>query len=90
MLTVTKGAGLLGIDGFIVTVECHSTRSLPGFEIVGLPDAAVKESEQRVNTAILNTGISGGDIDVHINLAPADMKKEGSALDLAIAVSVLH
>ncbi|MBE6562231.1 MAG: ATP-binding protein [Ruminococcaceae bacterium] len=90
MLTVTKGAGLIGIDGFIVTVECHSTRGLPAFEIVGLPDTAVKESEQRVNTAILNTGISGGDIDVRINLAPADMRKEGSALDMAIAISVLQ
>lgn len=90
MLTVTKGAGLIGIDGFIVTVECHSTKGLPDFEIVGLPDAAVKESQQRVSTAILNTGIVGGDINISINLAPADMKKEGSALDLAIAVSVLQ
>ncbi len=90
MLTVTKGAGLIGIDGFIVTVECQSHKGLPNFEIVGLPDAAVKESQQRVNTAIFNTGIAGGDIDVRINLAPADMRKEGSALDLAIAVSVLQ
>ncbi len=90
MLSVTKGAGLLGIDGFIVTVECHSTKGLPGFEIVGLPDAAVKESQQRVLTAMLNTGVVQGDLNVRINLAPADMKKEGSALDLAIAVSVLQ
>lgn len=90
MLTVTKGAGLLGIDGFIVTVECHSTRGLPDFEIVGLPDAAVKESQQRVLTAMLNSGIAQGDLNVRINLAPADMKKEGSALDVAIAVSVLQ
>lgn len=90
MLTVTKGAGLLGIDGFIVTVECHSSKGLPNFEIVGLPDAAVKESQQRVLTAMLNTGIVQGDLNVRINLAPANMKKEGSALDLAIAVSVLQ
>lgn len=90
MLTTSYGAGLLGIDGFIVTVECHSTRALPGFEMVGLPDAAVKESKQRVETAIYNTGIAGSDLNIKINLAPADMKKEGSALDLAIAVAMLQ
>ena len=51
MLTTSYGAGLIGIDGFIVTVECHATKALPDFEIVGLPDAAVKESRQRVETA---------------------------------------
>lgn len=89
MLTTSYGAGIIGIDGFIVTVECQCTRALPSFEIVGLPDAAVKESEQRVQTAIVNTGIAGGDLSIKINLAPANMKKEGSALDLAIAVSIL-
>ncbi len=90
MLTTAYGAGLLGIDGFIVTVECNSTKSLPGFEMVGLPDTAVKESQQRVETAIYNTGITGSDLNIKINLAPADMKKEGSALDLAIAVAILQ
>ena len=89
MLTFAKGAGLMGIDGFIVTVECHSTKALPNFEIVGLPDAAVKESKQRVETAIFNTGIQSADMSYRINLAPADMRKEGSALDLAIAVAIL-
>ncbi|MBR0303581.1 MAG: YifB family Mg chelatase-like AAA ATPase [Clostridia bacterium] len=90
MLTTSYGAGLLGIDGFVVTVECNSTRALPAFEMVGLPDAAVKESWQRVETAMYNTGIYGGDLSIKINLAPADMKKEGSALDLAIAVAILQ
>ncbi|MBQ7670715.1 MAG: YifB family Mg chelatase-like AAA ATPase [Clostridia bacterium] len=90
MLTTSYGAGLLGIDGFIVTVECNSTRSLPGFEMVGLPDAAVKESQQRVETAMFNSGIAGSDLNIKINLAPADMKKEGSALDLAIAAAILQ
>ena len=90
MLTTSYGAGLIGIDGFIVTVECNSTRSLPGFEMVGLPDAAVKESQQRVETAMYNSGIAGSDLKIKINLAPADMKKEGSALDLAIAVAILQ
>ena len=89
MLTCAKGAGLMGIDGFIVTVECNCTKALPNFEIVGLPDAAVKESKQRVETAIMNTGITCADMSYRINLAPADMRKEGSALDLAIAVSIL-
>ena len=90
MLTTSYGAGLIGIDGFIVTVECNSTRSLPGFEMVGLPDAAVKESQQRVETAMYNSGVAGSDLNIKINLAPADMKKEGSALDLAIAVAILQ
>ena len=90
MLTTSYGAGLLGIDGFIVTVECHATRALPGFEMVGLPDAAVKEAWQRVETAMYNSGIAGSDLNIKINLAPADMKKEGSALDLAIAVAILQ
>ena len=90
MLTTSYGAGLIGIDGFIVTVECNSTKSLPGFEMVGLPDAAVKESQQRVETAMYNSGIKGFDLNIKINLAPADMKKEGSALDLAIAAAILQ
>ena len=90
MLTTSYGAGLIGIDGFIVTVECHATKALPDFEIVGLPDAAVKESRQRVETAMYNSGIAGADLAIKINLAPADTKKEGSALDLAIAVAILR
>ena len=90
LLTTSFGAGLIGIDGFIVTVECNSTRALPSFEMVGLPDAAVKESQQRVETAMYNSGIAGSDLNIKINLAPADMKKEGSALDLAIAVAILQ
>ena len=90
MLTTSYGAGLIGIDGFIVTVECHATKALPDFEIVGLPDAAVKESKQRVETAMYNSGISGADLSIKINLAPADTKKEGSALDLAIAIAILQ
>lgn len=90
MLTTTYGAGLIGIDGFVVTVECNCVRALPDFEMVGLPDAAVKESRQRVETAIRNTGVASSDLDIKINLAPANLKKEGSSLDLAIAVAVLQ
>lgn len=90
MLTTTYGAGLTGIDGFVVTVECNCTRGLPDFEMVGLPDAAVKESKQRVETAIANSGIVGNDLNIKINLAPANLRKEGSSLDLAIAVAMLQ
>lgn len=90
MLTTTYGAGIIGIDGFTVTVECNCVKALPGFEMVGLADAAVKESEQRVQTAIFNSGIASADLGIKINLAPANMKKEGSSLDLAIAVAILQ
>ena len=82
-------AGLTGIDGFIVTVESNSTQRLPNFEIVGLPDASVKESKQRVRTAIENSGFVFPELDLMINLAPASRKKEGSYYDLAILAGIL-
>ncbi len=82
-------AGLNGIDGFIVTVECNSTQRLPNFEIVGLPDASVKEAKQRVRTAIENSGYLFPELDLMINLAPASRKKEGSYYDLAILAGIL-
>lgn len=90
MLTTSYGAGLIGIDGFVVTVECNCTRAVPAFDIVGLPDAAVKEAEYRVQTGIANSGIKSHDLQIKVNLAPANMKKEGSSLDLAIAVAILQ
>ena len=89
MLTTSFGAGLLGIDGFIVTVECHSTKALPGFEMVGLPDAAVKESHHRVSTAIANSGFRPFEGRTTVNLAPADVHKDGSLFDLPIALAIL-
>ena len=82
-------AGLTGIDGFIVNVECNSTQRLPNFEIVGLPDASVKEAKQRVRTAIENSGFVFPELDLMINLAPASRKKEGSYYDLAILAGIL-
>lgn len=85
MLAVTYTAGLTGIDGYTVTVECNASYDrLTELEIVGLPDAAVKEAKQRVQTAFMNTGIFFPEMKLTVNLAPADIRKEGSAYDLAI------
>ncbi|MBZ9687917.1 YifB family Mg chelatase-like AAA ATPase [Clostridium estertheticum] len=82
-------AAFTGIKGVIVTVEIDITRGLPALNIVGLADISVKESKERVRSAILNSGF---DFPVHritINLAPADLKKEGSLFDLPIAIGIL-
>ena len=90
MLSTVYSAGLSGIDGFIVSVECDSRKNLYSFELVGLPDAAVKESRERVRTACENSGIRFPYMAHTVNLAPADRRKEGSALDLAILMGILR
>jgi magnesium chelatase family protein len=80
----------VGIDGFEVVVECSAFDRMPSFELVGLPDAAVKEAKERVRSACENSGIRFPAKEITINLAPASMKKEGSALDLAILCSILR
>lgn len=90
MLSTIYSAGLSGIDGFIVSVECDSQKKLFSFELVGLPDTAVKESRERVRTACENSGIRFPSMAHTVNLAPADRRKEGSALDLAILVGILR
>ena len=72
-------AGLFGIDGFEVTVECSAWDRIPAFDLVGLPDTAVKEAEDRVRIACENSGIRFPDSEMMVNLAPADKKKEGSS-----------
>ncbi|MDQ0204194.1 YifB family Mg chelatase-like AAA ATPase [Pectinatus haikarae] len=83
------GAATAGIDGILIEVEADIANGLPAFDIVGLPDAAVKESKERVRTAIKNSGIKLPPKKITINLAPADLKKDGCGLDLPIAVSIL-
>lgn len=83
------GAATLGINGALVTVEVDIANGLPGLDIVGLPDAAVKESKERVRAAIKNAGLEFPVRRVTVNLAPADMRKDGSGLDLPIALGVL-
>ena len=84
-----KSSGLLGIDGYIVDVQTDISNGMPAFEIVGLPDAAVKEAKERIRSAIKNIGSVFPGKRIIINLAPADCKKEGSVYDLPMAVSIL-
>ena len=72
MLSIIHSAALLGIDAYAVNVEVDLSSGLPAFDIVGLPDSAVKESRERVRTAIKNTGLSFPTKRITVNLAPAD------------------
>jgi len=81
--------GLLGIEPYVVSVEVDARRALPGFDIVGLPDAAVKESRERVRSAAQNLGYSAPVMKVVANLAPADLKKVGSVYDLPLLIGYL-
>ena len=89
MLSIIHSAALLGIDAYAVNVEVDLSSGLPAFDIVGLPDSAVKESRERVRTAIKNTGLSFPTKRITANLAPADTKKEGASFDLPIAAGIL-
>ena len=89
MLSIIKSAALMGIDSYPVDVEVDLSNGLPAFDIVGLPDSAVKESRERVRTAIRNSGFSFPVKRITINLAPADTKKEGASFDLPIALGIL-
>ncbi len=90
MLSKIYSSGVFGIEGFEVTVECSAWDRLPKFELVGLPDTAVKEAKNRVRCALENSGFAFPPIDIMINLAPADVKKEGSAFDLAITLAIMQ
>ena len=90
MLSEIYSAGLYGIDGFIVTVEADGQPKLPNFELVGLPDMAVKEAKERVRTACENSGYRFPGMSFMVNLAPADRKKEGSQFDVAILTGILR
>jgi len=89
MLSSVHSMGLAGIEGYRVTVEAYSADGMPMFEIVGLPDAAVKESRERVRAAMASCGLAFPVSRLTINLAPADVKKEGPAYDLPIALAIL-
>jgi len=89
MLSTVYTSGIMGIDGFEVTIECNMQDKFPNFEMVGLPDAAVKESKERIQSALENCGFMFPDTNIVINLAPADMKKEGSTYDMALLVAIL-
>lgn len=89
MISKAFSSALVGIEAYTVTVEADLSPGLPAFDIVGLPDAAVKEAKERVKAALRNSGFNLPPQKIIVNLAPADIKKEGSGYDLAIALSVL-
>ncbi|TES92053.1 MAG: ATP-binding protein [Candidatus Cloacimonadota bacterium] len=89
MISRVRSSAVLGIDAYIVDVETDVSRGIPSFSIVGLPKGAVKESRERVETVVKNMGFSFPPRRITINLAPADIQKEGTAFDLPIAVSIL-
>ncbi len=89
MLASVRSAGILGIDAYIVDVEVDSTSGLPAISTVGLAQSAVKEGKERVLSAIQNSGFEVPPRRITINLAPADVKKEGSHYDLPIACGLL-
>ena len=89
MLSIVKSMSLQGLEGFLVDVQVDVSAGMPNWEVVGLPDASVKESKERVRTAIKNSGFDFQSRKIVINLAPADTRKEGSFFDLPIAIGIL-
>lgn len=89
MLARTLSYGLSGVSGFRVLVEVYAANGLPALEIIGLPDASIKESRDRVSAAIANSGFAMPLAKLIVNLAPADVRKEGPSFDLPIAISIM-
>ncbi|GHV42154.1 ATP-dependent protease [Clostridia bacterium] len=90
MVAKVLSGAIIGVDGYAVTVEADVSAGLPSFNIVGLPDSAVKESRERVSVAINNSGYSfPANKRITVNLAPADVRKEGPSFDLPIALAIL-
>lgn len=89
MIAKILSSAVLGLDALLVDVELDVAMGLPMFTIVGLPDAAIKESKDRVRAALKNTGFNFPVKKITVNLAPADVKKEGSAFDLPMALGIL-
>lgn len=90
MLSKTKSLGIQGIDAVTVDVEVDIIKGLPGFHIVGLPDSVIRESKDRIRSAIENSGFEFPPKNFIVNLAPAGFKKQGSNFDLAIAMAILQ
>ncbi|MBO4791564.1 MAG: hypothetical protein J5592_04700, partial [Clostridia bacterium] len=90
MLSTVYSAGLSGIESYTVTVEVDGYPAIPGFWLVGLPDAAVKEANERIHSACFNSGYRFPEMALTVNLAPADRKKEGSAFDVPMLLGILR
>ena len=89
MLTRTYSGAVAGVDGLVIRVEVDLGSGLNAFRVVGLPDAAVREAQVRVRSALVNSGFGKCDGAITVNLAPADVKKQGSGFDLALALSLV-
>ena len=89
MIAKVKAFALNGLEGFCVEVEADVSKGVPSYDLVGLPDTAVKESKERVRSAVRNSGFTFPVHHITLNLAPADLRKEGTVFDLAVAISLL-
>ena len=89
MLSTVKSIALQGLNGYLISIEVDISKGLPCFEIVGLPDASVKEAKERVRIAIRNSEEELSSRKIVVNLAPANIRKEGSKFDLPIALGIL-
>jgi len=89
MIARVRSAGVIGVDGFGVEVECEVASGLNSFEVVGLPETAVKESRTRVRAAMLSCGLRFPSRRITVNLAPADIPKRGTVYDLPLALAIL-
>ena len=89
MIATAVSAAVLGIDASRISVEVDMSSGLQGFRTVGLPDGAVKEAKVRVKSAVKNSGLDWPTKSITVNLAPADIKKDGTSFDLPIAVGLL-
>ncbi|MBN1500060.1 MAG: YifB family Mg chelatase-like AAA ATPase [Spirochaetes bacterium] len=90
MLSKTYSLGIVGVDAIVVEVEVDLMKGLPGFSIIGLPDSVIKESKDRIRSAIENSGFEFPPRNFIVNLAPAGFKKQGANFDLSIALAILH
>ena len=89
MICSVSTMGINGISGSFVRAECYVSNGLPGFDIVGLPDAAVKEARERVRAAAKNSGLTFPTSRITVNLAPANLKKTGTHFDLPILIGIM-
>ena len=89
MLCKLLSLGLHGVTGYLVSAECDLSNGLPAFDVVGLPDAAVKEARERVRSAARNSGFSFPVSRITVNLAPAGLRKAGTVYDLPMLVGIL-
>ena len=89
MLSIVKSVALHGLQGYLVNIQVDISSGMPSFEIVGLPDVSIKESKERVRTAIKNSGVEFLSRKIIVNLAPANTRKEVSIFDFPIAVAIL-